>query len=191
MKDYTMKDHTMKRLLAKPYQLIPLLLVLLLTACAAPPPPMATQSGNGQMTTDATAEKTPAMVDGELTVENVRANLSLPSDTGSVWMTISNGTDTDDTLIGAEIPGCGVVELHEMIMENSVMVMKQVEGGQIVIPAGETVELKQGGLHVMCINKEAPREVGSTVDLILYFANAGDISITAAPVVAPGEMTKP
>ncbi|HRJ41896.1 MAG: copper chaperone PCu(A)C [Caldilineaceae bacterium] len=177
----------MKQLIAKPYRLIPLLLMLLLTACAVPPPPMATQSGSGQMM----PEKAPAMVEGTLTVGNVRANLSLPSDTGSVWLTISNGTDTDDALIGAEIPGCGVVELHDMVMENSVMVMKQVEGGQIAIPAGETVELKQGGLHVMCINKEAPREVGSTVDLVLHFANGGDIVITGAPVVAPGGMKMP
>jgi copper(I)-binding protein len=130
----------------------------------------------------------PEMVDGELTVANVRANLALPSTTGSVWMVILNGTDTDDALIGAEIPGCGVIELHDMVMQGDVMVMQQVEGGQIPIPAGATVELKRGGLHVMCIDKAAPLDVGSNVDLVLHFANAGAISVTA-PVVEPGEMS--
>ncbi|MEZ4559771.1 MAG: copper chaperone PCu(A)C [Caldilineaceae bacterium] len=122
-------------------------------------------------------------VDG-LLIENVRANLSLPSSTGSVWLTLTNTTAVDEALTGAEVPGCGVVELHDMKMENDVMVMFPVEGGEIPIPAGETVELKRGSLHIMCIEKEAPVEVGATVTVTLHFANAGDVEVTA-PVVAP------
>jgi copper(I)-binding protein len=125
-------------------------------------------------------------VDG-LLIENVRANLSLPSTTGSVWVKITNTTDVDEALIGAAIPGCGVIELHNMIMRGDVMVMQQVEGGEIAIPAGETVELQRGGLHIMCIQKEAPLEVGSAVDITLEFANAGEVEVTA-PVVAPDDM---
>ncbi|MEZ4708720.1 MAG: copper chaperone PCu(A)C [Caldilineaceae bacterium] len=165
--------------------------LLALAACVMPPMEHAgadqgMASGGMQMDSAPPADL-PTVTPGELTVANVQANLALPSSTGSVWMAIMNGTDTDDALIGAEVPGCGVIELHEMIMQNDVMVMRQVEGGQIPIPAGETVELKRGGLHVMCIEKEAPREVGSMVDMVLHFANAGDIAVTA-PVVDPGEM---
>lgn len=161
---------------------------LLFAACVMPVAPMGDHEAGEEMSTDAMPmAELPTVTPGELTVANVQANLALPSTTGSVWMAIMNGTDTDDALIGAEIPGCGVIELHEMIMQNDVMVMQQVEGGQIPIPAGGTVELKRGGLHVMCIEKEAPREVGTMVDLILHFANAGAIAVTA-PVVDPGEM---
>ncbi len=66
------------------------------------------------------------------------------------------------------------------------MVMRPVEGGQIPIPAGEMVELKKGGLHVMCIEKAAPLELGATVDMVLKFANAGDVAVTGE-VVAPGD----
>lgn len=125
-------------------------------------------------------------VDG-LLIENVRANLSLPSPTGSVWLKITNTTDTDEALISAIIPGCGVIELHDMVMRGDVMVMQQVEGGEITIPAGETVELMRGGLHIMCIQKEAPLEVGSEVDITFEFANAGPVDVTA-PVVAPDDM---
>jgi copper(I)-binding protein len=124
---------------------------------------------------------------GRITVTNLRANLTLPSDTGSLWMEIFNGTGEDDALLGAEVPGCAVIELHNMMMENDVMVMRQVEGGKIPLPAGETVELQQGGLHVMCIGKEAPLEAGSMIDIVLHFENADDIALTAE-VVAPGEM---
>lgn len=123
---------------------------------------------------------------GELTVDKVQANMTLPSDTGSLWMVIHNGSDTDDELVGAEFAGCAAIELHDMVMENDIMVMREVEGGKIPIPAGETVELKKGGLHVMCIGKEAPLEAGTNLDVTLKFANAGDIAVTAV-VVEPGE----
>jgi hypothetical protein len=124
---------------------------------------------------------------GGMVIENVQANMTMPSDTGSVWVKITNNTGQDDALIGAEVPGCGVIELHDMVMENDVMVMRQVEGGEISIPEGETVELKQGGLHIMCIGKEAPLEVGTDLDITLNFANAGAMPVTAK-VVEPGGM---
>ncbi|MCB0109217.1 MAG: copper chaperone PCu(A)C [Caldilineaceae bacterium] len=123
-------------------------------------------------------------VDG-LLIENVLANLALPSPTGSVWLKITNNTGEDEALTGADVPGCGVIELHDMKMENDVMTMFQVEGGEIPLPAGETVTLQRGGLHIMCINKEAPVEVGTEVEITLHFANAGDVVVTA-PVVDPG-----
>ncbi len=130
----------------------------------------------------------PPVLSGELTVQNVQANLALPTDTGSVWMLISNGTEEEERLLGAQIDGCGTVELHDMLIdENDVMIMRQVEGGEIIIPAGQTVELKRGGLHMMCLQKVAPLEPGTEIEIVLQFANAGDISITA-PVVAPGDM---
>jgi copper(I)-binding protein len=124
---------------------------------------------------------------GEMVIENVQANMTLPSDTGSVWLKITNNTGQDDALTGADLAGCGAIELHNMFMENDVMVMREVEGGKIPIPAGETVELKKGGLHIMCIGKEAPLEKGTSVDIALQFENAGTINVTGT-VVEPGEM---
>jgi periplasmic copper chaperone A len=124
---------------------------------------------------------------GEMVIENVQANMAMPSDTGSVWVKITNNTGQDDALIGADLAGCGAIELHNMVMDGDVMVMRQVEGGEIPIPNGETVELKQGGLHIMCIGKEAPLELGTSVDIGLNFANAGTINVTGT-VVEPGGM---
>lgn len=117
-----------------------------------------------------------------ISVENVRANMTLPSETGSFWMVITNNSETDDVLTGASYEGCGAVELHNMFMEEGVMVMRMVEGGEIPIPAGETVELKPGGLHVMCLQKEAPLELGSAVEISLEFANAGTITVEGTVV---------
>ena len=126
---------------------------------------------------NATSESTEA-----ISVENVRANMTLPSETGSFWMEITNNSETDDVLTGASYAGCGAIELHNMFMEEGVMVMRMVEGGEIPIPAGETVELKPGGLHVMCLQKDAPLELDSTVEIDLEFANAGTITIEGTVV---------
>lgn len=123
---------------------------------------------------------------GELVVSDLRANLALPSDTGAVYLTITNGTSQDETLLGASIPGCTTIELHEMAMEDGIMRMNQVEGGAIVIPAGDMVELKQGGLHMMCIGKTGGFEVGDTVPVTLSFENAGTMTFDVE-VISPGE----
>ncbi|MDA0243743.1 MAG: copper chaperone PCu(A)C [Chloroflexi bacterium] len=126
---------------------------------------------------------------GDLTIANVQANMTLPTETGSFWMLITNNGTADDALIGAEVEGCGVIELHDMVIDDQgVMKMFMVEGGRIPIPAGETVELKRGGLHVMCLQKAAPLAEGTTTDIVLEFANAGKVTVTA-DVVNPGEMS--
>lgn len=122
-----------------------------------------------------------------LTIKNVQANMTLPSETGSFWMEITNNSGADDALVGAEVDGCAVIELHDMVMDGDTMVMRQVEGGKISIPDGETVVLKKGGLHVMCIGKEAPLETGSSIDIALQFDNGGTITVSGK-VVEPGEM---
>ena len=116
---------------------------------------------------------------GELTVDNITAVLTLPSETGAVYMRIVNNTDSDDALLGASVPGCGTVELHEMTMVDDVMIMRQLEGNRLPIPAGETVMLERGGLHVMCFGKTGEFTVGQAVPITLEFENAGTIEVSA------------
>jgi copper(I)-binding protein len=103
-------------------------------------------------------------------------------------MEITNRGEADDALLGASVDGCQVIELHDMFMDGDVMIMRPVEGGEIPIPAGETVALQPGGLHVMCIGKEAPLELGSSVEIALQFRNAGPVTVVGA-VVEPGQMS--
>lgn len=124
---------------------------------------------------------------GKLTVDNVTANLTLPTSTGAVYMMIANGSGIDDALVDAEVPGCGTIELHEMVMDGDVMKMRQVAGNRIPIPAGETVMLQRGGLHVMCIDKTGEFAVGEMVPVTLQFEKAGTIEVQAQ-VIEPGEM---
>jgi copper(I)-binding protein len=50
---------------------------------------------------------------------------------------------------------------------------------QIDIPAGETVALEPGGLHVMCIDRQADLTPGDRVSISLSFTRAGEIVVEA------------
>ena len=77
-------------------------------------------------------------------------------------------TATRDTrLVEARSPVAGVVEIHEMALENNVMRMRQIRG--LDLPAGKAVELKPGGYHVMLMQLKGPLNVGDTVPITLVF----------------------
>jgi len=98
--------------------------------------------------------------------------------TGAFFMTIINNGTEDDALIGATSPACGTVELHESSMnDEGVMAMRPVAGGKIAVPYGRFVELAEGGMHVMCINKLEQFTEGAELELTLQFENAGDMTI--------------
>ena len=52
-----------------------------------------------------------------------------------------------------------------------------VGGSDIPIPAGATVTLQPGGLHVMLIGLTAPLAQGGRVPLTLRFARAGEVRV--------------
>ncbi|WP_114636632.1 copper chaperone PCu(A)C [Polynucleobacter necessarius] len=90
-----------------------------------------------------------------------------------------------DQLISASSPVAGEVQLHEMAMEGNVMKMHQLK--DIPVPAGGSVELKPGGLHLMFMNIKAPLTAGETVPVKLKFAKAGEVEVKM-PVNAMGAM---
>lgn len=74
-------------------------------------------------------------------------------------------------LVGVSSPVAGVAEVHEMAMEGNVMKMRALPNG-LALPAGQTVELKPGGYHVMLMDLKQPLEAGSTVPVTLVFEGA-------------------
>lgn len=69
-------------------------------------------------------------------------------------------------LVAASSPVAGVVEIHEMTMDGTTMRMRALPNG-LELPAGKTVELKPGGLHVMLMDLKGPVKAGDTVDVTL------------------------
>lgn len=77
----------------------------------------------------------------------------------------------DVRLIGGASPVAGVVEIHEMSMDQGVMKMRQLENG-LPIAKGQPVELKPGGYHVMLMELKQPLKGGDTVPVTLTFEDA-------------------
>jgi copper(I)-binding protein len=78
-----------------------------------------------------------------------------------------------------------------MTMEGDVMKMRQIE--RIDLPAGQRVELKPGGLHVMFIGLKQPLAVGAKVPVTLKFEKAGELKIEMTVTSRPppaGEQPK-
>ena len=73
-------------------------------------------------------------------------------------------------LVGASSPVAGVTEVHEMKMDGDIMRMRAVAG--VDLPAGQTVELKPGGYHVMFMELKTALRKDSSIPLTLVFKDA-------------------
>ena len=80
-----------------------------------------------------------------------------------------------DRLIAARTTAAKAVELHTMQMDGDVMRMRQVPA--IDLPAGKTVELKPGGLHLMLMGPTKPLAEGASFPLTLRFEKAGEVTV--------------
>lgn len=101
---------------------------------------------------------------------------------GGGFLTLNNG-GAADKLVSAATPAATSVELHTMRMEGDVMRMRQLDA--IELAAGQTVELKPGGLHLMLMGLKAPLKAGDMVPLTLKFEKAGEVTVQLK-VEAPG-----
>ena len=94
----------------------------------------------------------------------VRATVPGQSGTGG-FMSLRSHTALQ--LVGFSTPVAGAAELHEMAMDGNVMRMRPVDG--LELPAGQSVELKPGGHHLMLMALKRPLTAGSSVPLVLRF----------------------
>ena len=96
--------------------------------------------------------------------------------TGAVYFRIES--PIDDRLIGVASPVARKAELHTHVEENGLLLMHEVEGG-LAVPAGQTVELKSGGLlHVMLIDLKQKLKAGDSFPLTVTFEKAGPRGVT-------------
>jgi uncharacterized protein YcnI/copper(I)-binding protein len=122
---------------------------------------------------------------GDLDVTGAFTKAMLPGQpVGGGYFTVRNNGKSDDMLVSVGSPIAGSVELHEMAMQGEVMRMRKLDTG-IAIPAGKTVELTPGGLHLMFIKVKEPFKQGGKVPVTLTFEKAGKVDITL-PIEAAG-----
>ena len=73
-------------------------------------------------------------------------------------------------LVGVLTSVAGVAEVHETKMDGEVMTMRAVKA--LDLPAGKTVELKPGGLHLMLMDLKRVLPAGSSVPLTLLLQDS-------------------
>ena len=95
-------------------------------------------------------------------------------------------------LVEARSPVAGVVEIHEMVMDGNVMKMRAVPG--IDLPAGQAVDLKPGGYHVMLLDLKRALKDGEAVPVTLVVEGRDgkretlEVQAPVRPLGAAGDM---
>lgn len=116
--------------------------------------------------------------DGRLTVVNPYIRATPPGQTNTaMFLTVKNATDRCRTLVGVSSSLADRVELHGHRMENGLAVMRPVR--RIAVPAGESVTLRPGGLHVMLLGIRQPIKPGDRAAVTLLFEDGARIRVTA------------
>lgn len=114
---------------------------------------------------------------GDIDVSGVFSRATLPNaPVAGGFLTLANTGTSDDRLISASAPIAAIVQLHEMTMDGDIMKMRELPDG-IVVPAGQTVTLQPGGLHLMFMQLREPLVEGTTIPLTLTFERAGTITV--------------
>jgi periplasmic copper chaperone A len=96
----------------------------------------------------------------------------------AAYLVITSTSDAADTLVSVSSPVAASVDLHETSTDASGMTgMDPMDGMEI--PAGGTVTLEPGGMHLMVTGLTDGLAVGDTLDLDLVFQNAGTVRVQA------------
>lgn len=99
-----------------------------------------------------------------------------PAKAGAAYLTFANKGHETDRLIDVKSSLAKRTEIHNHVMEGSVMKMVHVEGGVEVTPGSPTV-FQPGGLHVMFMGLVKPFIEGEKLPLTVVFEKAGEIEI--------------
>lgn len=94
------------------------------------------------------------------------------------------GSAAPDALVGASSPAAARVEVHTMSMDGGVMRMRAAS--EIPIPAGQTVEFRPGGNHLMVFGLDERLKPGERVPLTLSFRSGASVTVEAQLRAASG-----
>lgn len=111
-----------------------------------------------------------------VTVEDVWSRPVPPvSPASAVYLEITNGLARQVALTSAGSDSCADLQIHETSFDDAgVMSMEEMEAG-VAVPAGETITLEPGGIHLMCMS---PEVFTGSFEIELRFEGTDDITTT-------------
>jgi hypothetical protein len=123
----------------------------------------------------------------QVTVDGAWARATVPNQSATgAFMRLT--AQKDVVLTGASSPVADIVEVHEMWLDKDIMRMRPAD--RVPLKAGQTIELKSGGLHVMMMNLKKQIKAGERVPLTLSFT-ADDGSVSKVEVNATAGFAPP
>jgi periplasmic copper chaperone A len=118
---------------------------------------------------------TVAQAQNAVKVEKVWARPTVAGQSGGGGFLTITGGAAADKLVSASAGVSKTVELHKMEMDGNVMRMRPVDA--IEVPAGATVMLQPGGLHIMFIGLNKTLKAGDSFPMTLKFEKAGEVKV--------------
>jgi periplasmic copper chaperone A len=101
--------------------------------------------------------------------------------TSQLMLTIENRGDGDDRLVGAETDVAIAIEIHRTVIEpDGRAYMRMLE--DVLLPAGESVRFRPGGLHLMLVVPDERVAVGGTFTVTLRFERSAPATRTVTVV---------
>ena len=97
----------------------------------------------------------------------------------AAYMQIINLTDSELTVTGITSPDFEAAELHRTVVENGMARMLPVP--ELTIPAGGSITLAPGGLHLMLMMPAGPLPAGSDVPLEMTAADGRSFRLSLRP----------
>jgi copper(I)-binding protein len=98
----------------------------------------------------------------------------------AAYMVLKNTGDTARTITRIDSPDFRDGQIHRTVVEDGVAKMLPVE--QLQLPAGGSVALEPGGLHVMLFDPQRPLRDGDSVKLLIHDSDGDNVTVSA-PVV--------
>jgi copper(I)-binding protein len=95
-----------------------------------------------------------------------------------MFLTVQNTGTAPRAIVSGKASVGDTLELHEMKREDGMMRMSPVKS--IAVPAGGTVELRPGGLHLMLFGLKKPLVPGDTVRVELTLDDGTRVPVVAA-----------
>jgi copper(I)-binding protein len=92
-----------------------------------------------------------------------------------VALTLVNGGDGDDELVGVTTDAALDVEIHRTTIADGIATMETLE--ELPIPAGEELTFRPGQAHLMLVAPDEQVHEGGTVELVLDFERSEDLVV--------------
>ncbi len=123
------------------------------------------------------------LAEGDLVIEDAEIRMVPPGQKmTAAFMTFRNDTDEAWILSSVTTLIASRAEIHETQIEGDKVSMRKVD--HLIIPAGESVVLAPGGLHVMLMGLNSPLKHDDEVEMIFMFIDEDgeELELISVPV---------